>query len=107
MLNTAILCFAFIVIGYSSYTQIVVRSMANPPMDENNPENAFALLSYINRDQYGDRPLFYGQYFNAKLVDQKEGDMTYGEKNGKYVPSGNKIIPVYDPKASTIFQDVQ
>lgn len=103
LLNTAILCFAFIVIGYSSYTQIVVRSMANPPMDENNPENAFALLSYINRDQYGDRPLFYGQYFNAKLVDQKDGDMTYGEKNGKYVESGNKIVPVYDPKASTIF----
>lgn len=101
--NTAILCFAFLLIGYSSYIQIVVRSLANPPMDENNPENAFSLLTYINRDQYGDRPLFYGQYYNAKLIDQQEGDMTYAEKDGKYVESGPKIIPVYDPKSSTIF----
>jgi len=101
--NTAVLCFAFIVLGYASYAQVVIRSMANPPMDENNPENAFALLSYLNREQYGDRPLIYGQYYNAKLIDQKEGSMTYAEKDGKYIEAGRKIEPVYDPKASTIF----
>jgi len=100
--NTAILCFAFILIGYTSYAQIAIRSMANPPMDENNPENAFSLLSYINREQYGDRPLFYGQYYNAKLIDQKEGSMSYGVKDGKYVEAGRKIEPIYDPAASTI-----
>lgn len=101
--NTAVLCFAFIVLGYSSYAQVVIRSMANPSMDENNPENAFALLSYLNREQYGDRPLFYGQYYNARLIDQKDGAAQYAELNGKYVKTGNKIQPVYDPKASTLF----
>ncbi len=100
--NTAILCFAFIMIGYLSYAQIVIRSMANPPMDENNPETAFALLSYINREQYGDRPLFYGQYYNAKVVDQEEGSPTYSAIDGRYVKTGSKIIPIYDAKASTI-----
>jgi hypothetical protein len=101
--NTAVLCFAFILLGYGSYAQVVIRSMANPPMDENNPENAFAFLSYLNREQYGDRPLFYGQYYNAKLIDQKDGSPTYAAKDGKYVMTGNKIEPVYDPKASTLF----
>ncbi|MDQ3050196.1 MAG: DUF2723 domain-containing protein [Bacteroidota bacterium] len=101
--NTAVLCFAFIILGYSSYAQVVIRSLANPPMDENNPENAFALLSYLNREQYGDRPLLYGQYYNAKLLDQKEGSMAYAAKNGKYVATSPKIEAVYDPKASTIF----
>lgn len=101
--NTAILCFAFILVGYSSFTMTVVRSMANPPLDENNPENAFNLLGYINREQYGDRPLGYGQYYNAKVIDQEEGAMNYSAMNGRYVPAGRKIIPVYDPKKCTVF----
>ncbi|MFM7176848.1 MAG: protein O-mannosyl-transferase family [Bacteroidota bacterium] len=102
-LNTAILCFSFILLGYASYGQVVIRSLANPPMDENNPENAFALLSYLNREQYGDRPLLYGQYYTAKMIDQKEGSASYAELNGKYQKTGNKIEPVYDPTASTLF----
>ncbi len=54
ILNTALLCFAFLLIGYSTYGTIVIRSIANPPMDENNPEHPFSLLSYLNREQYGD-----------------------------------------------------
>jgi tetratricopeptide (TPR) repeat protein len=100
--NTILLSFSFILIGYLSYAQIVIRSQANPPMDENNPETAFSLLSYINREQYGDRPLMYGQYFNAKVVDQEEGSPTYSAIDGKYVQTGAKIIPIYDPNASTI-----
>jgi len=102
MWNTVLLCFSFIMIGYLSYAQIVIRSMADPPMDENNPETAFSLLSYINREQYGDRPLFYGQHFNAKVVDQDEGSPQYSAIGGKYVKTGAKIIPIYDPKASTL-----
>jgi hypothetical protein len=102
-LNTAFLCFAFILLGYASYGQVVIRSMANPPMDENNPENAFALLSYLNREQYGDRPLLYGQYYTAKMIDQDKGSATYAELDGKYVKTGNKIEPVYDKEASTLF----
>jgi len=64
-LNTLILGVAVAIIGYTSFATIIVRSQANTPMDENNPENLFALLSYLNREQYGDRPLLHGQYFNT------------------------------------------
>ncbi len=65
VLNTALLAITVILLGYSTYAVIVIRSSANPPLDENNPENVFTLLSYINREQYGDRPLLYGQYWNT------------------------------------------
>ena len=64
-LNVAALSVAMILVGYSTFALIVVRSAANPPMDENNPENLFALLAYLNREQYGDRPLGTGQYWNS------------------------------------------
>jgi hypothetical protein len=103
LLNTILLSTAFLLLGYTSYAQIVVRSMANPPMDENNPENAFGLLGYLNREQYGDRPLGYGQYFDARVVGQKEGAMSYTALDGKYVATGAKIIPEYDPARCTVF----
>ena len=56
-----------LLIGYSSFAVLVVRSNANPPIDENNPEDAVGLLSYLKREQYGSWPIVYGQYFNAKL----------------------------------------
>jgi Protein of unknown function (DUF2723) len=64
-INTLILGITVAILGYTSFATIIVRSQANPPMDENNPENLFALLSYLNREQYGDRPLVFGQYFNT------------------------------------------
>lgn len=103
MWNTVLLSLAFLLLGYTSYAQIVVRSIANPPMDENNPENAFALLSYLNREQYGDRPLDYGQYYDAKVVKQEDGAMSYAALNGKYIPTGAKVKPIYDPARCTIF----
>ena len=65
--NTLTLCITAMLIGYGSYGMILIRSAADTPMDENNPENVFTLLSYLNREQYGTRPLAYGQYFNAPL----------------------------------------
>lgn len=101
-LNTILLSLVFLLLGYTSYAQIVVRSLANPPMDENNPEHAFGLLGYLNREQYGDRPLGYGQYYDAKVIDQKDGAMTYTALDGKYIESGPKIKPIYDPARCTV-----
>ncbi len=67
--NTVLLAITVIVIGYSSYALIVIRSLAGPPMNENRPENVFALLSYLNREQYGDRPLILGHQYNAEVED--------------------------------------
>lgn len=65
LMNTALLSFAFILIGYSSYALVVIRSAANPPLDENDPENPYSLLGYLGREQYGDFPLLFGQYYDA------------------------------------------
>lgn len=67
--NTILLSITVIIIGYSSYALIVIRSLAGPPMNENRPENVFALLSYLNREQYGDRPLVRGHLYNAEVED--------------------------------------
>ena len=71
--NTAFLCMMFIMIGYSSYALIVIRSAANTPMDQNSPEDIFTLGSYLNREQYGTRPLFYGQSFGSEMKYDKSG----------------------------------
>lgn len=75
--NTILLAFTFITIGYMSFLILVVRSNANTPIDENNPEDATSLLAYLNREQYGDWPLFYGQYFNAPTIDAKDNKPVY------------------------------
>lgn len=73
--NTALLCMLMLMIGYSSYALIVIRSSANPPMDQNSPEDIFTLGSYLSRDQYGDRPLFYGQAYTSQVALEVDGDM--------------------------------
>lgn len=104
LINTTILCFSFIIIGYSSYSMIIIRSLAQPAIDMNDPEQPFSLLSYLNREQYGDNPLVYGQYFYAKVIDIKKGDMQYRKgANGKYEEAGEKFERIYDPKDCTIF----
>ncbi|MGC9373565.1 MAG: glycosyltransferase family 117 protein [Bacteroidales bacterium] len=103
ILNTIILGVTVILIGYSSFAMIVIRSLANPPMDENNPETVFNLLHYINREQYGSRPLFKGQYYNAPIVDS-ETPYTYRQKDGKYVKSYSlNDVYEYDERFTTFF----
>ncbi len=74
-LNTIVLCATVMLIGYASYAMIVIRSMANTPMDQNSPEDVFSLQGYLNREQYGDRPLFYGAVYSAPEVLQQEGNV--------------------------------
>jgi hypothetical protein len=101
-LNTVVLCIAYIIIGYSSYSMIMIRSAANPPIDMNDPEHPFTLVSYINREQYGDNPLVYGQYFYAKVIDIEKGPMQYRKGTDKYEETGPKLSRVYDPKDCTV-----
>lgn len=108
--NTVILCFTVLLIGYSSFLVLVIRSQANTPMDENNPENAVNLLSYLNREQYGTWPILYGQYFSAPYDRQhpyKDGNPVYTQdkKAGKYIITDPRkdAIPNYDDRFCTIF----
>jgi len=94
--NTIILIIGVIILGYSSFTMIVIRSISNPPMNENSPKTIFALMYYLNREQYGDTPLVYGQTFNAKAIDVKQGKPTYSPLNGKYVITDHKQSYIYD-----------
>lgn len=107
ILNTVLLSFMFILIGYSSFFLIVIRANANTPINENEPSDAISLLSYLNREQYGDWPLFYGQYYSAPKVDFKDGSPVYvkDKKVGKYVITDNRAstIPVYDERFTTVF----
>ena len=71
--NTVVLCMLMLMIGYSTYAVIVIRSSANPPMDQNSPEDIFTLGDYLGRDQYGQRPLLYGQAYTSQVALDKEG----------------------------------
>ena len=119
-INNAVLMISVIMIGYSSYSVIVIRSAANPPMDQNSPDNVFSLKYYLNREQYGDRPLIYGQTYNAPVkLDIKgntcipvftTGDASYSpvpkeNKNDKdaYFVTGYKTDYVMDDRFNTLF----
>jgi len=106
LVNTILIGLTVILIGYSSYALIIIRSSANPPMDQNNPDNVFSLLSYLNREQYGSRPLIYGQYYNAPLSPSEpyiKGRANYVERNGKYVISDYVQSANYDSRFTTLF----
>ena len=77
ILNTSLLCMLMLMIGYSSYAVIVIRSVANPPMDQNSPEDIFSLGSYLSRDQYGQTPLFFGQAFTSQPDFDANGQAIY------------------------------
>ena len=87
LMNTTLLCLLMIMIGYSSYAVIVIRSEANPPMDQNSPEDVFTLGSYLARDQYGDSPLLYGQPYSAPVKMEVKGQY--------YVPAYTEGAPQY------------
>jgi len=97
------ICFAYILLGYSSYAMVVIRSSDDPAIDMNNPEEPFQLLSYINREQYGDRPLLNGPYFNAKPIDVKTSGMKYRKDDKEYVELGPNQEYIFDPEYNTYF----
>jgi hypothetical protein len=102
-LNLALLAFVFILIGDLSYGLILIRSSFNTPIDENNPENILSFVSYLKREQYGDRPLFYGPYYTADLIEQEQGAPVYRKSGDQYEVYDHKIINKFDPKHETLF----
>ena len=90
LMNTSLLCMLMIMIGYSSYAVIVIRSTANTPMDQNSPEDIFTLGTYLNREQYGTRPLFYGPAYTSQVKLKTE--------DGYCVPVSKEGAPVYQRK---------
>jgi len=104
--NTILVSLTVIMIGYSSFAMIVIRSSANTPMDQNSPDNVFSLLGYLNREQYGDRPLVFGPYYNTPLDSNNpyvNDKPYYIQKDGKYVVADMRQKPNYDSRYTTVF----
>lgn len=97
ILNLIITGFAVFLTGYSTYTIVLIRSASNIPLDQNNPETIFNFISYLNREQYGNRPLWYGQQYNSRYDNRQpyvQGDAVYDTINGEY------NIVAYKPEAN-------
>ena len=117
LLNVLTLSMAVFFIGYLSYSMIIIRSNANPPMDQNSPDNVFSLQNYLNREQYGSRPLFYGPYFNAEVKLNRRNDGCYPaieegatiwakditSKQDRYMRNGRTMHYVFDSSFNTLF----
>ena len=107
VLNAAILAFTFILIGYSSFAILVIRANANTPINENDPKDALSLLSYLNREQYGTWPLFYGHYYNTPAVGANDGSPVYMKdvEKGVYVIKDDRkgTKPIYDKRFTGLF----
>ena len=102
ILNYALTSLIVIMIGYSSYAMIMIRSSARPPMNQNNPSDVFALSYYINMKQYGSAPKFYGNYYSAPVTDVKKAIAGYNKVEGKYKPYYHPEY-TYSKEFETIF----
>jgi hypothetical protein len=102
VLNTFLLSSAFILIGYASYAVIVIRSNYDTPIDENDPSDVMSFVSYLKREQYGSRPLLYGEYFTAQPTGIKEGAPVYRKGKDKYEVMDRKMSYEFAPQDQTI-----
>jgi len=107
ILNLVILAFTFILIGYSSFLMLVIRANADTPINENEPSDAVSLLSYLNREQYGDWPLLYGPYFNAPVTGYADGNPVYVKDvkshSYKIADPRKQVDPIFDSRFCTLF----
>ena len=105
--NTLLLAFTFIVIGYSSFFMLVIRSNAHVPINENAPKDALAMKAYLGREQYGSWPLLHGPYYNAPIIDTENGRPVWGKNReaGRYEIINPRLglEYIYDPEFTTIF----
>jgi hypothetical protein len=96
ILNLALICLAFIYFGYSSFAYIPIRATANTNLNNSHPDNAFTLYGYLNRIQYGETPLLTGPFYDAKIVDQSEGNPIYRKGKTNYEVAGKRMNYTYD-----------
>ena len=99
--NTALLCFTTIIIGFSIFSIVIIRSSAKTPTNEYQPDNAFTLIRYLSREQYGSTPLLYGQYYGSPY-ELKQGRY-WTPMNGKYIKAASPVEPVYSPSGKMLF----
>ena len=96
LLNIGLLSAVLLIFGYCSFAMIVIRAQANPNLNNNDPDNAFSFLGYLNREQYGDRPLLFGPNYSSQITEVKEGAPLYRKGESKYETAGKKLEYVYD-----------
>ncbi|WP_316813025.1 DUF2723 domain-containing protein [Pedobacter heparinus] len=96
VLNIALLSTVLIIFGYCSFAMIIIRAKADPNLNNSDPENAFSFLSYLNREQYGDRPLLFGPNYNSQKVNLTQGKTLYRKGAEKYEDAGKKTDYEYD-----------
>lgn len=100
--NTVLLSLLYLVIGYSSYMIIYIRANYHPPINEGNPDTILGMVSYIQREQYGENPVLFGPFHAAKIVDHIKGEAVYIKGKDRYEISHYKSINVYDANSSGI-----
>ncbi len=100
--NLTVLCLLFLTLGYTSYLAVFIRSAANPPVDQGNPETTFELIDYLNRESYGTRPVLFGENFGSVAKNYEE--------RTSYVTEGNHYVPIrlnpkveYEPETTGFF----
>ncbi len=95
-LNLGLLCLTFVLFGFSSYFMIIIRANAEPNINLSNPNTPMSLYGYLSREQYGDKPLLYGQTFDAQPIDYKQTGVRYRKGEKKYEAIGNNYSRIYD-----------
>ena len=101
-LNLALLCLTFLLIGYTSYVATIVRASAGVPINQGDPETTFSLLNYLNREQYGTRPIIYGENFGSVATNYHERE-TWILSKGKYIKSQLNPDVEYDKNTIGFF----
>ncbi|WP_240336855.1 DUF3098 domain-containing protein [Rufibacter psychrotolerans] len=100
--HNALIALVLVLVGYSSYLMVPIRSSFNPPIDENNPENLLSFVSYLKREQYGSRPLLFGPQFNAQAESVAKTSPIYAPKDGRYAVVDHKYEPEYADRDQTL-----
>ncbi|TKC06759.1 DUF2723 domain-containing protein [Pedobacter polaris] len=95
-LNLSLLSLVFVLFGFSSYFMIIIRANAKPNINLSNPDTPMSLFGYLSRQQYEDKPLIYGQFYNSSAIDAEETGLTYRKDENKYEVSGKTYKSIYD-----------